>query len=171
MQDVTFVFCHGLNGSGEYDEGYEKKPYWGNASGDVVAEWREEGFCARAASVSPQGSAWDRACELYAQLAGARTDYGEAHSKEYRHERFGKDFTGQPLIPAWDGDTRIVLIGHSFGGATIRLFAELLEHGSAEERDATPAESISPLLWVVCPSASARLSPSPPPRTEQRPTT
>ena len=146
MRDVTFVFCHGLNGCGEYDEEYQKKPYWGNASGDVVAEWRAEGFDAHAASVSPQGSAWDRACELYAQLAGVRTDYGVAHSKEYRHERFGMDFTGQALIPAWDDDTRIVLIGHSFGGATIRLLTELLEHGSAEEREATPPESISPLF-------------------------
>lgn len=26
MPNVTFVFCHGLNGWGQYDEEYEKKP-------------------------------------------------------------------------------------------------------------------------------------------------
>jgi len=35
---------------------------------------------AYAASVAPNGSAWDRACELYAQLSGTRVDYGKAHT-------------------------------------------------------------------------------------------
>lgn len=146
MGGVTYVFCHGLNGHGQYDAKYEKDPYWGGASGDIVADWRERGVDAYAASVAPHGSAWDRACELYAQLAGVRTDYGKAHSTEYRHERMGRDFTGQALIPSWDDDTRLVLIGHSFGGATIRLFTELLAHGSEEERAATAADDLSPLF-------------------------
>lgn len=146
MEQVTYVFCHGLNGTGEYDDGYAKNPYWGGDSGDVVARLREQGFAAYAASVAPQGSAWDRACELYAQIAGVRTDYGVAHSTEYRHERFGRDFTGQPLIPSWHEDTRLVLIGHSFGGATIRLFSKLLAEGSDQERAATDAAELSPLF-------------------------
>ncbi len=146
MKRVSYIFCHGLNGSGQYDERYAKKPYWGGASGDVVAKLRTQGYDAYAASVAPQGSAWDRACELYAQLAGTTTDYGVAHSKEYRHERFGRDFTGKPLISSWDEDTRLILIGHSFGGATIRLFSELLANGSEEERAATPEENLSPLF-------------------------
>lgn len=146
MSHITYVFCHGLNGWGQYDEQYLKNPYWGGASGDVAARWREQGLDAYAASVAPQGSAWDRACELYAQIAGTKTDYGAAHSAEYQHERYGKDFTGQPLIPSWDDDTHLVLIGHSFGGATIRLFGELLAHGSDEERAATPADDLSPLF-------------------------
>ena len=146
MSHVTYVFCHGLNGWGSYDEQYQKNPYWGAASGDVVAELRGQGYDAYAASVSPQGSAWDRACELYAQIAGAQVDYGRAHSEEYRHARYGRDFSGNALVPAWDDDTRLVLIGHSFGGATIRLFAELLAHGSADERAVTPAENLSPLF-------------------------
>lgn len=146
MGHVTYVFCHGLNGWGQYDEQYEKSPYWGGASGDVAARWREQGLEAYAASVSPQGSAWDRACELYAQIAGTLTDYGAAHSKECRHARYGRDFTGRPLIRSWDDDARLVLIGHSFGGATIRLFGELLAHGSAEEREATTPETLSPLF-------------------------
>jgi len=146
MSHVTYVFCHGLNGWGQYDEQYQEKPYWGGTSGDVVARWREQGHEAYAASVAPQGSAWDRACELYAQLAGAKTDYGVAHAAAYKHDRYGRDFTGQPLIPAWNDDTRLVLIGHSFGGATIRLFGELLAHGSTEERDVTAPEDLSPLF-------------------------
>ena len=146
MPNTVCVFCHGLNGYGQYDEKYKKKPYWGGKSGDVVAEWREKGVCAYAASVAPQGSAWDRACELYAQIAGARTDYGKAHSEQYRHARIGRDFTGNALIPSWDDDTRLVLIGHSFGGVTVRLLAELLANGSDEERDATAPENLSPLF-------------------------
>ena len=146
MSNVTYILCHGLNGWGQYEEQYEKDPYWGGASGDVAARWRAQGVDAYAASVAPQGSAWDRACELYAQLAGTRTDYGAAHAAAYQHDRYGRDFTGQPLIPSWNDDTRLVLIGHSFGGATIRLFGELLAHGSAEERDATEADDLSPLF-------------------------
>lgn len=146
MKRNAYIFCHGLNGCGQYDEEYAKKPYWGAASGDVVAKLRAQGYDASAASVSPQGSAWDRACELYAQIAGTRTDYGVSHSYEYRHERFGRDFTGRPLISTWDEDTRLVLIGHSFGGVTIRLLGELLAHGDAVERAVTPAGELSPLF-------------------------
>ena len=146
MGNVTYVFCHGLNGHGQYDAEYLKNPYWGGASGDVVAEWRERGVDAFAASVAPQGSAWDRACELYAQIAGCRTDYGAAHASEYRHDRFGRDFSCEQLIPSWDENTRLVLIGHSFGGATIRLFAELLAFGSEEERAATAPGELSSLF-------------------------
>ena len=146
MSNRVYVFCHGLNGCGQYDEKYRKKPYWGGASGDVVAEWRDQGLAAYAASVSPQGSAWDRACELYAQIAGVRTDYGRVHSEKNRHARFGGDFTGDALIPSWDENTELVLIGHSFGGATIRLFAELLAHGSEQERAGADVDDLSPLF-------------------------
>lgn len=146
MSELTYVFCHGLNGRGQYDKEYQKKPYWGGKSGDVVAAWRERGVNAFAASVSPQGSAWDRACELYAQIAGTRTDYGKAHSAKYRHDRMGAGFTGRQLVPAWDDETRLVLIGHSFGGATIRLLSELLANGSEEERAATASQNLSPLF-------------------------
>lgn len=146
MEHVSYIFCHGLNGWGQYDADYAKKPYWGGESGDTAAQWREQGLDARAASVSPQGSAWDRACELYAQIAGARTDYGRAHSEQNLHARFGRDFAQEPLIEHWDDDTRLVLIGHSFGGATIRLFAQLLAYGSDAERAVTPAGELSPLF-------------------------
>ena len=115
--------------------------------GEHLMEYlRSEGFSCYAASVAPEGSAWDRACELYAQLAGTVTDYGKAHSEQYGHERFGPDFTGRPLIPDWESGRKLVLLGHSFGGATIRLFSELLANGSAEEQAVTPPEELSPFF-------------------------
>lgn len=136
MSKLKFVFVHGLSGWGSYDPMYRRMPYWGMHGGDLMAYLRQQGFDCHAASVAPTGSAWDRACELYAQLAGARVDYGRAHSEVYRHGRWGQDYTGCPLIPQWRDDTRLVLLGHSFGGATVRLFSELLAHGDEAERAA-----------------------------------
>ena len=121
MSDIEFIFVHGLAGWGSYEKTYRRMPYWGLRGGDLIAFLRKQGFRAYAASVAPAGSAWDRACELYAQLAGLITDYGAAHSTEYRHKRFGRDFSGRPLIPEWGQDTRLVLLGHSFGGTRKRL--------------------------------------------------
>ena len=146
MNHLQYIFVHGLSGWGNYDAAYRRMPYWGMRGGDLMAFLREKGFDCHAASVAPTGSAWDRACELYAQLAGTRVDYGKAHSEKYRHERFGRDFSSRPLISAWDAGTRLVLLGHSFGGATARMFAELLAHGDPEERSATAAKDLSPLF-------------------------
>ena len=136
MSKLIFVFVHGLSGWGSYDAAYQRMPYWGMRGGDLMAFLRRQGFDCYAASVSPTGSAWDRACELYAQLAGSRVDYGKAHSETYRHARFGRDFSACRLIPAWHEDTKLVLLGHSFGGATVRLLSELLAHGDEAEMEA-----------------------------------
>ncbi len=142
---LKFIFVHGLSGWGSYDEAYARTPYWGMRGGDLMAFLSGKGYECFAASVSPAGSAWDRACELYAQIAGRRVDYGSAHAKTYRHERFGRDFSSCPLIPSFSEHTRLVLIGHSFGGATVRLFSEMLANGDAGER-AVPAKDFSPLF-------------------------
>ena len=144
--DTEYIFVHGLSGWGSYDKTYRRMPYWGMLGGDLMKYLRSQGFSCFAASVSPEGSAWDRACELYAQLAGTVTDYGAAHCKRYGHERFGPDFTGRPLIPDWDSRKKLVLLGHSFGGATIRLFSEILANGSAEERSAA-SDDLSPFFY------------------------
>ena len=111
--------------------------------GDLMKYLRRQGFSCYAASVSPEGSAWDRACELYAQLTGTMTDYGKAHSGRCGHERFGPDFTGRPLIPDWDSGKKLVLLGHSFGGATIRLFSEILANGDTAEQEAATPDDLS----------------------------
>ena len=141
--NYTYVFVHGLSGWGSYDSTYKLMPYWGMFGGELMKYLDDKGFNAYAASVDPNGSAWDRACELYAQLTGTRVDYGKAHSERCNHERYGTDFTGRALIPAFSAEDKINLLGHSFGGATVRVFANIMENGSAEEITATPADELS----------------------------
>ncbi|MCR5689801.1 MAG: hypothetical protein K6G71_06070 [Clostridiales bacterium] len=142
----TCVFVHGLSGWGEYDFYYRLAPYWGMFGGDLMRYLRARGVDAHAATVAPTASAWDRACELYAQLTGTRTDYGAEHSERCGHSRYGKDYSCVPLIKGWDAENKINLFGHSFGGATILLFAELMANGSDAEREATPADELSELF-------------------------
>ena len=141
--DYPFVFVHGLSGWGSYDELYAYLPYWGMAGGDLMVYLGEQGFDCYAASVAPTYSAWDRACELYAQLTGTVVDYGEAHSARCNHARYGEDFTGRALIEAFDEEHKINLICHSFGGTTARLFASILQTGSAEEQATTTDGTLS----------------------------
>ncbi len=143
--DTKYIFVHGLAGWGSYDTINEFMPYWGLTGGSIIRYLNNRGFESYAASVDPTGSAWDRACELYAQLAGTRVDYGAVHSQKAGHERFGTDYTGRALINDFDS-SRFALIGHSFGGATIRLFSEIFKNGSEEERAGTDESDISPFF-------------------------
>ncbi|MCR5508167.1 MAG: hypothetical protein K6F34_05720 [Lachnospiraceae bacterium] len=140
--DIRFIYVHGLSGWGSYDLRYEFYPYWGLLDGDVVRYMNEQGYESYAASVDPKGSAWDRACELYAQLNGTRVDYGAAHSQKAGHDRYGRDYSKDPLVQDLNG-SKYVLIGHSFGGATVRLYSELIRNGSAEEIDNTDPSELS----------------------------
>ena len=144
--NYSYVFVHGLSGWGSYDDRYDTMPYWGMRTGDMIETFNASGFTAAAASVDPIGSAWDRACELYAQLTGTRVDYGKAHSEKCLHDRYGEDYTGRALIAKWSAKDKINLVGHSFGGATTRLFTALLANGSEEERAATKKGDLSPLF-------------------------
>ena len=143
--DRVNVFVHGLMGFGYNDGMSSILPYWGLISGDLMVELRAEGYECYAASVGPLSSAWDRACELYAQLTGTRVDYGKAHSEEHGHARCGREYK-RPLFEGWSAEKQINLFGHSFGGATTRLFVQLACSGSQAEQAATPAEELSPLF-------------------------
>ncbi len=159
--NYTYVFVHGLMGWGEYDFTYDLMPYWGMFGGDLMIYLNNNGFDCKAASVAPSDSAWDRACELYAQLTGTVTDYGEAHAEKYGHDRYGKDFTGNALIENWSAEDKINLLGHSFGGATIRMLAHLMAEGDAEEMTKTASDDISGLFtggkadWIYSVTALA----------------
>ncbi|KAL3667759.1 hypothetical protein V7S43_007312 [Phytophthora oleae] len=126
------VLVHGFGGWGR-DELLGLK-YWGGIQGDIQEELETQGYTVYTASIGPFSSNWDRACELYAQIKGGVTDYGSAHSTNYDHSRYGKNYTG--LYPEWgetntDGSVnKIHLIGHSMGGQTIRMLAQLLEKGT-----------------------------------------
>lgn len=143
--EYPWVFVHGMGGWANYNG----EAYWGGwagSEGDVIALYNAHGVEAYAAVVGPLSSAWDRACELYAQLTGTVVDYGEAHSKEHNHERYGYDYTGNCLMgEPWDCESAINLVGHSFGGPTVRLFTSLLAYGDADEIAAT-GSSTSPLF-------------------------
>lgn len=146
-----FIFVHGLNGWGGAEDINGIIPYWGATTGDLMSYLQGEGYECYSASVGPLSSAWDRACELYAQLLGTTVDYGEAHSKKYNHDRFGRTYYSA-LVPDWgelDENGKIQqihLIGHSFGGTTVRMLIQLLKEGSAEEIAATPSGEISGLF-------------------------
>ena len=159
--NYTYVFVHGLSGWGHYDAQNKIFPYWGMKNGSLMKQLKKAGFEAYDASVAPQGSAWDRACELYAQLTGTVTDHGAEHSARTNHPRYGRDFSKEPLIPVWDENHPINILGHSFGGVTVRLLAHLMAQGSEAERAATPADELSPLFagghadWIYSVTALA----------------
>ena len=141
--DDPVVFVHGLMGWGQRDKINRIMPYWGMTTGSLTDYLSSQGYETYAASVGPISSAWDRACELYAQLVGARTDYGVKHSQDFGHDRYGIDYE-QPLFDGWGTERAVNLVGHSFGGATTRQFLELMANGSAEEVAAAKAAGTAP---------------------------
>lgn len=144
--NYPYVFVHGLMGWGSYDASYKIMPYWGMFNGELLGKLNKQGYDCYAASVAGTDSAWDRACELYAQLTGTVVDYGKEHSERCGHDRYGEDFTDRALIEKWDAENKINLLGHSFGGATIRVFASLMAVGSEAEIAATASDDISPFF-------------------------
>ena len=155
---VPSVLIHGLGGWGE-DDGLDRRfhyRYWGFDTGerDLAAYWRGQGIEVFCPSLGPFTSSWDRACELWAYLVGGTVDFGKAHSERHGHRRFGRTYPGVLRDLGQPGDhAKIDLIGHSFGGPTAILFADLLANGSEEEKAATPEEKLSPLFsgghgWV-----------------------
>ncbi|MBR1810199.1 MAG: hypothetical protein IJ766_00940 [Clostridia bacterium] len=144
--EYAYVFVNGFGGWGEFDFQNKLLSYWGMVSGDMMKYLRARGVDAHAASVDPYASAWDRACELYAQLTGTRVDYGAEHSERCGHDRFGKDYSGKALVSNWSAENKVNLIGHSFGGPTILMLLRLMATGSDAEQAATSAEEISGLF-------------------------
>ncbi len=141
--DYTYVFVPGLIGWGDDSLMDNVIAYFGTFSGNLMRYLRARGLDCHSATMSPENSAWDRACELYAQLTGTKTDYGAAHSERCHHARYGKDYTGKALIDDFDAEHKVNLIGHSFGGATILEFLELLANGDETEMEKTGAQTSS----------------------------
>ncbi len=153
--DYTTVLVHGLLGWGDEDGLSDLISIWGLTSGNMPDYLRDLGYDVYVASIGPISSAHDRCCELYAQLTGARVDYGQAHADkctaEYAslgysltHDRYGRDYTGDPHVENWGPiyengkvvgfyDNKINLVGHSFGGPTALEFLDLLANGDADE--------------------------------------
>lgn len=144
--NYPYIFVHGIEGWGDYNFINTFYSYWGLHTGSIPNQLENKGFICASASLAKTGSAWDRACELYAQLSGSIVDYGVAHSTRCNHPRFGKDYTGQALLPQWDSVHKVNLIAHSFGGTTSRVLIQLMVEGSKEEQMATSPEELSPLF-------------------------
>ncbi len=148
--DYPYIFVHGMGGWGPTNQFYEMSPYWGGglsiSDTDFVKMLNSQGIESYAAAVGPLNSAWDRACELYAQLMGTVVDYGEAHSKAHNHDRYGFSYVGNALMDEpWNMKDKLNLVGHSFGGETIRLFTSLMTFGDDAEKAATGGNT-SPLF-------------------------
>ncbi|KAF1319730.1 hypothetical protein FI667_g12969, partial [Globisporangium splendens] len=126
------VLVHGFSGWGR-DELLGLK-YWGGIQGDLQEQLKAQGYTVYTASVGPFSSNWDRAIELYTQIKGGQADYGAKHSTTHGHTRKGRTYPG--LYPEWGNVVngkvnKIHLIGHSMGGQTVRMLAQLLAKGSA----------------------------------------
>ena len=142
------VMVHGLFGWGGTE--VLGLNYWGGFSSlrDIL---NNAGYEVYTPSIGPVASNWDRACELYAYLVGGTVDYGAYHSATNGHARYGRTFPGVlPELNNPDSELKVHLIGHSMGGETIRMLAQLLENGDADERNATRDGSISPLFTGEC---------------------
>ncbi|KAG3097730.1 hypothetical protein PI124_g15586 [Phytophthora idaei] len=114
------VLIHGVFGFGT------QRPLWGH----WVPYWPERELQRinpnhLLVDVGGVSSDHDRACEVFYQLVGGRVDYGEEHSNDTGHDRYGETFD-KPLHPNWGEDNPVHLLGHSFGSTTaIELFQML----------------------------------------------
>lgn len=143
------VFIHGLAGFGSGDRTDKFFPYWGfSPKKNLLKYLRKQGFEVYNPSLGPVNSAWDRACEFWAQMFGGTVDYGKVHSEKYGHARYGRTYE-KGLIPDWGkkgAHEKINIIGHSFGGPTVKEIANLIANGCQEEVDGTPPEELSDLF-------------------------
>lgn len=83
------VLLHGMFGWGQQQLLERVVPYFGFYNVNIRKMFQKEGIHTVSPSMGPFTGAWDRACEVYAQLVGGTVDYGKAHSAKYGHERFG----------------------------------------------------------------------------------
>ncbi|EJP6471882.1 lipase [Clostridium botulinum] len=152
--DYPIVMVHGCFGWGG-NEGAGLY-YWGGKE-SLTQKLTDKGYTVYSPSIGPVSSNWDRACELYTYIVGGTVDYGESHSKKYGHARYGRSYPGvynQIGTKDSSGNIRKVhLMGHSMGGQTIRLLAQLLENGDPDELAFTTDGSINSLFtggksWV-----------------------
>lgn len=124
---VPIVLVPGFLGPAKDEDDFDDRrrvyKYWGEAQTLGTPD-------SPVLSVWPGGlsSLHDRACELFYQIKGGVVDYGQGHSHEFGHERFGRKYLGS--YPSWSRDCPIHIVGHSLGGSTARMLQVLLASGS-----------------------------------------
>lgn len=138
------ILVHGLLGWGNNELAHSN--YWGGTD-SLRLLLERKGYTVYTPTIGPVASNWDRACELYAYLVGGTVDYGAAHAQKYGHARYGRTFPGVlPELSDAKSELKVHLVGHSMGGETVRMLAQLLENGDAAERAAAKENCISPLF-------------------------
>ncbi len=148
--NYPFVLVHGYLCWGNDDRINDICPLFGMWNGSAKTALLDAGYIVDTPSVGMFSGMWDRACELYAFIKGGRVDYGKVHSERNGHARFGKTYPG--YVPNWgeldeNGKIqKINLIGHSFGGPTVRTLIHLLAEGSEIERQGTDPDDLSDLF-------------------------
>ncbi|MBQ1544686.1 MAG: hypothetical protein IIZ60_02855 [Clostridia bacterium] len=142
------LFLSGFLGYGEGTLADKYYHYWGfSFRRDLLKHLRKEGYEVYDPGLGPFNSAWDRSCILWAYLMGGTVDFGKVHSEKYGHARYGRTYPG--VLKDWGEKgphEKVNIIGHSFGGPAIKMFAELICNGSDEEIAGTPADELSPLF-------------------------
>lgn len=148
QNNYPVVLIHGFMGWGENDAMKTVYDYWGIGRKNLVKHLRAEGYEVHYPSLGPYAGSWDRACEIWAYLFGGTVDYGKVHSESHHHKRFGRTYEHGAIedLGQTDQHRKINIFGHSFGGPTVKMFVELMSNGSAEEREGTPEEELSPLF-------------------------
>ena len=120
LRSRHIVFIHGMAGWGPKDFG-GRVSYWGEA----LAQFGPA-LAPHEAKCGPFSALHDRACEVFAEIIGARVDYGEKHSREAGHARYARDFSGQAFVPGWSAENPVILVGHSAGALTALKLQKLL---------------------------------------------
>jgi hypothetical protein len=108
------VFVHGILGYG--DKSVLIPQYWKDVRNVFI-----NAFIPNNLGI---GSARDRAIDLYYQIKGGRTDFGEEHSKKCGHDRYGNTYLG--YFSQWNEDHPLPMIGHSMGAKVINELQYLL---------------------------------------------
>ncbi len=145
------ILVPGLVGYGEENAISKVLPYFGLTATSAQKVISDMGIECHTPNFGILSGVWARACELYAQIVGGTVDYGEAHSRKYGHPRYGKTYD-RAMVPDWgtlDEEGKMVkinFIAHGFGAPVARLFVELLNNGSAEEKEATTDGTLSGLF-------------------------
>lgn len=137
VDKTPIVFCHGLLGWGkEQLAGHDYFVY-----ANKLAKEQNDLPPFLFPSTGPISSLHDQACELFFQIKGGLTDYGEDHSNKFNHKRYSrfygaeKDFDstistkyeGEPLYSKWNKENPLDFVGHSMGGPLLTTLQQMLE--------------------------------------------